>query len=280
MITFDAIEPLVDSSPARSSGPTLRDRAGADGYLYFRHLIPEAEIEPARNALLGTAERHGLLDNEGAPAVEAQSASWFDFYADLLGQQSLYALAWSEPLRSVVAAVITDDAIPHPCGIFRVNGRRIRVRPKPAHQDARYVHCSAPLWTAWIACGGCTRATGGIALLPGSHAEGIKDVFFNGVNNEAVVDSDAQWRGNILDPGDVIMFSSYTVHRTVSGLDPKAIRLSVDFRYQSSSEPFSPPALQPHLRLRTWDDIYADWDASKGPGRYYWRNMPIQVDFE
>jgi hypothetical protein len=275
-----AMEQLVNSSPVRSNFAALRDRAAADGYLYFRQLIAPAEIEPAREALIRTAERHGLLDFEGTPVVEAESASWFDFYADLLEHQSLYALAWSEPLRSIVSVVIGDDAIPHPCAIFRVGGRRISVRPKPPHQDARYVPCSAPLWTAWIACDRCTAATGGIAIVPGSHTRGMKEVCFNGESNEAVVAPNAHWRGNELDPGDVIMFSSYTVHRTVPGYDPLAVRLSVDFRYQSARAPFSPAALQPHLRLKTWDEIYSHWDDKSAPDPYYWRTIPIRVEIE
>ncbi|MFD0599371.1 phytanoyl-CoA dioxygenase family protein [Catellatospora coxensis] len=268
---------LQDSSPLIDTPSLLAQRAHEEGCLLLRGLIPAATVADARAGLLDTASRHGLLGKDAASVAEAQSDRWFDYYADLTGCQDLYALAWARPLQQTMRAVIADNAIVQPCGIFRIVSDRIRTEPKPPHQDARYVGTAADIWTAWIACARCDGDTGGIAVMPQSHRDGMLDVHRVGNKNEVVVPEHLRWHGAVLEPGDVIIFSSYTIHRSVPGRRPAAVRLSADFRFQPADQPMRPEACQPHLRLRDWEGIYAAWDATRAPGRYYWRNPDLRL---
>jgi len=105
----------------------------------------------------------------------------------------------------------------------------------PPHQDAAYLKDADLVWTAWMALGACPVALGPLALLPGSHAGGLRPhapvVAGGGVVGTDVPD-DAPWHAGDLAPGDVLLFSALTVHRALPNVTADQLRVSVDYRYR------------------------------------------------
>ncbi|MDP8930130.1 MAG: phytanoyl-CoA dioxygenase family protein [Actinomycetota bacterium] len=280
MSVNDKQDLLLNAGFALDDPDALRDLAACDGYVYLPGLISAQRMRAATDAMLSVAARHGLLPGGNGAAtpgrllVEGQSDAWFDLYADLLRQQALYAVAWEPRLIAVMQTILGPHAIPHPCAIFRIVGPGVEAYAKPAHQDMRYVGGHAAIWTAWIACGECDGSVGGVEILAGSHRYGELPVRPVDWGKEAVGPPDLKWRKAPMLPGDALLFSSYTVHRTIPNVSTEGLRMSVDFRYQSSTEAFRPDALLPHAGILSWEDIYQEWDDAEEL-RYYWRRHEL-----
>jgi ectoine hydroxylase-related dioxygenase (phytanoyl-CoA dioxygenase family) len=274
-VAREAESSLVDGSFALDDHGVLRELARREGYLFLPRLLQEERIGAARQAMLATAERHGLLGGARPRLIEGQTDAWYELYADLLRQQALYELAWDPALMAVVRAIVGDSVIPHPCGIFRVVGPGVETYAKPAHQDARYIGTHATIWTAWIACGTCDEDVGGLEVLARSH--GLAELPVRRVEwgSEVAAPPGLRWRRARMEDGDVLLFSSYTVHRAIPNISDDRLRLSADFRYQSVAEPFRPEALLPHAGLLSWEEVYRDWSGAEEL-RYYWRDHELR----
>ena len=80
-----------------------------------------------------------------------------------------------------------------------------------------------------------------------------------------------------LNPGDVIVFTAFTVHSGSANEGPR-LRISADCRYQPVSDPVCPGSLE-FDDGKSWDDIYRTWPSGgRGdPLSYYWRRLPLTV---
>ena len=58
--------------------------------------------------------------------------------------------------------------------------------------------------------------------------------------------------------GDVLLFHSLTVHRGLPNRS-RAMRLSMDLRYQRRGEVATGHTVRPHLGHAAWDTVYAGW---------------------
>lgn len=278
-------------TPFRTAAEDARaDSAREDGYLYLPGLLPAAEVLAVREQVAAVAARHGLL-RAGTPtrdAVVEQSAflhesdptpEYRDCYNDLLRLRAMHALAVHPALIGALETVLGEPVLAHPRNIVRmvVPGRpSITTAP---HQDHRPIKGTPEVWTAWIPLGDCPERLGGLAVLPGSHRNGLYAVpdgtiYFDTADVRAV--GDGEWRWNPMRCGDVLLFHSLTVHQARDNRSRDRIRLSCDFRYQGRSQPVHEHSLLPHMRWIGWDEIYAGW-AEDDPLRYYWRAYPLDV---
>ena len=69
MVPVTACSPFVDCSPLLGDGSRLRAAAQERGYLFFRGLLPVADVLAVRRAVLQVTAAHGALDD--AAALEA-----------------------------------------------------------------------------------------------------------------------------------------------------------------------------------------------------------------
>ncbi|MFN5677282.1 MAG: phytanoyl-CoA dioxygenase, partial [Roseiflexaceae bacterium] len=53
---------FVDATPLLSDPIALRAQAQRDGYLFFKQLVPKADVQRLRDVMLGTIQAHGWLD--------------------------------------------------------------------------------------------------------------------------------------------------------------------------------------------------------------------------
>src|SRR6185436_19663466 len=108
----------------------------------------------------------------------------------------------------------------------------------PAHQDHWYTGGTTNLWTVWIALSEMPLELGPLAVLPGSHANGLLPHAGRGAGRQGVaVIDDWQFAAAPLAAGDAILFNCLTVHRALPNVTRHHVRLSVDYRYQPANEP-------------------------------------------
>ena len=108
----------------------------------------------------------------------------------------------------------------------------------PPHQDHWYTGGTTNLWTAWIPLTDAPLELGPLAVLPGSHQGGLLPHRGQGDGRQGVdVADDAAFAAAPLAAGDAILFNCLTVHRALPNVTPDRVRLSVDYRYQPTSEP-------------------------------------------
>jgi putative sterol carrier protein len=121
------------------------------------------------------------------------------------------------------------------------------------HQD--FVVEGVPdMFTSWVPLVDCPAELGGLAILTGSQNHGI-------VARLGQVDpADDAWAGTDYRVGDVLVFHCLTAHGALPNRTT-ALRLSVDYRWQSAGTPLPADALKPHLlgSIPDWDELAADW---------------------
>ena len=53
------------------------------------------------------------------------------------------------------------------------------------------------------------------------------------------------------------------------------MRLSVDYRYQKSTDPFMEDLLMPHKNRLSWEEVYRDWKSDEY--KYYWKDLDLKT---
>lgn len=66
-------ESYEDSMQLLSDPAGLRVRAEADGYLFFRGLLPKEPLLELRRQIIAILDRHGFMDKCAFPAISATS---------------------------------------------------------------------------------------------------------------------------------------------------------------------------------------------------------------
>ncbi|MGC8669327.1 MAG: phytanoyl-CoA dioxygenase family protein [Chthonomonadales bacterium] len=265
----------------------LREHADQSGYLFFRHLVDRAAIEKVRRGILALCARAGWLAAGTDPAegiaapgvafVEPQP-QFMEVYDQVMRLESFHALAHDAGLTAVFQALFGETVLVHPRNIARIIFPHNVRFTTPAHQDYVHIQGTQNTWTAWIPLGDCPRDLGGLAVMPGSHRNGVYPVHSAygagglGINTDVLPFG---WVTTDYRAGDAILFHSLTVHKALPNLTDRRIRLSTDFRYQPASEPVTQASLLPHYARLTWDEIYSGWTSARY--QYYWRGLPLTI---
>ena len=144
----------------------------------------------------------------------------------------------------VVREVLGDTAFPHPLAILRLIFPGNLPVTTPPHQDFPNNQGSKNLTAAWIPLTDCPCSAG-----PAGSTEWLTQVWgyalqhhLGAGNRAAKLDpcmDQLEWHGGDFELGDILLFSALTVHSATHNLDPTAMRISVDFRYQVEGEPLT-----------------------------------------
>ena len=275
--------PWPDSAPLLRDPAALRARAAEDGCLYLPGLLPAQDVLGVRAAILGLCAEAGWCDAGGratpgaGPFIEGQP-EFMAVYDRIQRLEAFHALALHPALLGMYAALFGEPVLAHPRNIARVMFPRNNLHATPAHQDAVHIRGTAETWTAWMPLGDCPGELGGLAVMLGSQREALLGTHTAYGAGGRAVDTDPlayRWVAGDMRAGDVLTFHSHTVHQGLPNRTADQMRLSVDFRYQPASHPVAPDSLLPHFGRLTWDQIYDGWTG--GAGRYYWRELPLQV---
>lgn len=276
-------EPMVESNPLLDDEAALRGRLANDGYLLLRDVLPVDTLTALRDQITRILAEEGWIEGgdlrlqaiaKGRPRREGQQA-FFKAHDRIVRLQALHALAHEPGLMRVMRAALGDSAFPHPLSIVRLIFPDSPELATPPHQDYPNNQGTHNLTAAWIPLADCAISDGALAVLEGSHRAGVLPLGFHlgAGNRRAVLPPEFEqlrWVGADFRLGDVLLFSSLTVHKAMENHNPERMRLSVDFRYQLEGEALTPGCLQPHFQRLSWEEIYADW--SRDDLKYYWRD--------
>jgi len=265
----------------------LRGRAAEDGYLFFRGLIDIDRLYALRRKLLALCMEAGWL-NPGTDTMLGIAAEGFALfegnpaymavYNRVMKLEAFHGFAHQPALLSMLDSLFGERTLVHPRNIARIVFPRLTAHTTPAHQDFIHIQGTEETWTAWIPLGDCARDLGSLAILAGSHKNGLYAVQPSLGAGGLKIDTDSlpyTWVASDFAAGDVVLFHSLTVHRGLPNKSQDRLRLSVDYRYQPMSHPVVADSLLPHYAQVTWDEVYADWISDWY--QYYWRDMPLNV---
>lgn len=278
------MRPLRDSSPILEDTEALRARAEKEGYLYLRGLLPRDEVDAVRRDFVAILSRHGWLDPDTNPddlistqpaCIEGMPEFW-PVFDDFQRLESFHALAHQRPLLEVLERLFGEPVLVHPRNIGRIMFPS--TPPTPPHQDYIHIQGTPEVWTAWIPLMDVPVELGGIAVLVGTHRQGIYPVQRMPGAGGVGIDTArfyAEWATDDYNMGDVLLFHSETIHRSLTNITGNRIRLSVDYRYQGVSQPIAEGSLLPHFQRFGWDFVYKDWKSTRY--QYYWRKWDLNI---
>ncbi len=284
-----------DATPLLAHPDQLLAQADRDGYLFFKNVMPKDKIIELRKQFLTILDRRNFLDknrdlmdgianieeiNTCTPEEFSIGGNGFplDIYFEIQKLRLFQEMAHAPKLLDTLRVVFQAEPFVHPKTIARVVMPHRNAATTPSHQDFIYIQGSSKFWTVWFPLGDCPRELGGLTMLEGSHKSGIYDVTpKEGAGNfESILCGlDYDWVAGDYELGDVVMFTSHTVHRALPNQIKEKIRLSCDFRYQSVHEEIAEYTLAPHIP-NSWEEIYAEWDEHD-PLKYYWKNQDMQL---
>lgn len=198
-------------------------------------------------------------------------------YAAIQRLESFHRLAFSPGLLRLLEGLLGSPVVVHPAKIVRVIWPGLDELVTRPHQDFPYIQGSADTLTAWIPLADCSRETGSLRVIPGSHRRGVRrvhPVLGAGGFGVDVLPDDARWVELDFKTGDVLLFHAFTVHAAAPHRGDR-LRLSVDYRYQAPTDPLTREWLLPHpdpSAPNGWADVTGDWQSEQ------WVALPDGAD--
>ena len=295
MPTRVSAETFADSTALLGQPEALRARADADGFLYFKQLLPREPLLELRRQVLQVVDDHGwikagtklidgIADLDAVARTDGEDASLARIgitaaaYRQGQGLELLHLLPHHPKILSLYSMLWGEDVLPHPRHIARVLLPAPSAAPTPPHQDYIYIQGAHAFWTLWFPLGDCPTELGGLSILRGSHREPVLDVVAQqgaGGRESILCGKDYEWVQGDYACGDVITFPSHTVHKALPNQHRDRIRLSLDLRYQPADQPIEAKSLEPHMGVATWEELYADWQNEDL--KYYWRSRSLKM---
>jgi len=283
---FDATS-LLDDPVA------LRHRAEQDGYLFFKHFLPTEPLLELRRQMLEICGRRGwlaaghelmdgVIDEAAINQVPLEQMRTDigvsrEAYHAVQKLELFHTVPHHPKLLSLYQNLFGKEAIPHPRHIARMITCHRDVFPTPPHQDFIHIQGTPKTWTCWFPLGHCPREMGSLTVLRASNHNGVVAVEpAQGAGGVAAIlcPHEIDWVEGDFELGDILTFSSHTVHRALRSQHRNRIRLSCDIRFQAVDEDIHEASLKPHGDY-TWEDLYQGW---KNPAvQYYWKNRELRL---
>ena len=232
----ERVDELADSSGLAQDTGWLRQRLAADGYLFFRGLLPEDQVRAAGAAVANRLRSGGWVDDQGTPSARPRAVNTMDALSDLAFRAALTSAAFNRipylpQLRSVVRRILGPDAFSYPAKVLRaVYPEDPGTRPR-----GRYIHYDygvsgvQDMLTSWIPLVDIPARLGGLAVRPGGHLGPP-------VPPRLLSQQEPEWATVPYRLGDVIIFHGLTPHAALPNTG-SVLRLSGDFRWQLADRP-------------------------------------------
>jgi hypothetical protein len=282
-----------DSTPLLNDAVALRARAERDGYLFFKRFLPaEPILELRRQMLEICAERgwlkkdrpmmDGVMDEEAinrVPDAEMRGDIGVteEAYKAVQKLELFHTLPHHPNFLKLYGTLFGSEALPHPRHIARMISPHRVMTPTPEHQDYIHIQGTRQTWTCWFPLGNCPREMGSLTVLRGSHRNGVVPVApAAGAGGLAslLCPNETDWVEGDFELGDILTFTSCTVHRALRSRRRDLIRLSCDIRFQAARDEIHEASLKPHVGC-TWEELYEGW---KNPDvQYYWRKHELKM---
>jgi hypothetical protein len=281
------LNPFIDSTEVQEDGAELNRRMARHGYLFVRRLLPAELLESLRLQLLELATAGGWVSTEASLEEAIADLSSFcvepqpdynEVYHRMYKLPAFHALQHRPELLELLERMCGEPAMPHPRMIGRTIFPDREAYTTPAHQDFIPIQGSAETYTAWVPLHDLPAELGGLQVAAGSHTRGIYDFRpSGGAGGLEITDPlEGTWASTPFAQGDVLFFHSMCAHKGLPN-HGRALRMSMDARYQRISDSIDGGSLQPHIKPVTWDEIYADWDGEFDDLKFYWQKWNLAV---
>ena len=280
------ISAYEESTPMLEDAEELRRAAVERGYLFFRKLIPAADVLGLRREALEVTARHGFLRQgsdlmdgmvrDGANLSENDyEPEFIRYYRDLLRIRALYVMSHSEHVLRIIRQLVDRPILIHPRHLYHPMFPGRPDHTTHPHQDFGPVRGTPDTWTVWVPLGDCpAHLGGGLALVPGSHLGPLMDDVQESLGDDSELMN--EWAWGEMATGDVLMFHGMTIHQARDNETRDHIRIATSFRYQAASDPVDEYSMKPHMRWMEWDAIYDTW-GQDDPLKYYWSSLDLDV---
>jgi hypothetical protein len=277
-----------DSTSIAGDLAALAARMSEDGFLLLRGVVPAEEAEGLQTELIAIlAEEDLVCASTGTDVRPSQPGFPVDVHRDARLFRRLYSLERlhrlpHHPRLLHLAGMHCNEApvLVHPKPALRVvfPAEPASSTATPPHQDHLGMQGATETYTVWTALSTCDRRSGVIAVARGSHRGGPRGYLPSAGARVATCDAtdlDGHWVTADLEPGDVFIFHSLTVHRALPNTSDQ-VRISIDARYQSAALPICAVSLgdPPHL---SWDELYAGWPSGSEDLQRYWEDLTTEV---
>lgn len=281
-------EPYTESDHRSDDLELLRRRLGDDGYLLMRQLLPREAAVQVRDAIYDVAAVHGWVRSEtvnGIPVADETRACLRDSanvraaFLQMWTNEALHRLMHADELVGLIADLLGEDIFVHPWKIFRMMFPEEPGLTREAagwHQDFPELQGSHRQLTTWTPLNPCNPETGALAIALGSHVNGLRPLKL--ANNpsgwEAETSTEDVVHCGALEPGDVLIFTTYTVHTGTDNWGPTH-RVSIDCRYQPLRDPVCETVFDIDSLGLGWADVYRSWQSTDL--QFYWRDLPLGI---
>jgi hypothetical protein len=230
------VDELACSSGLLGDAEALRGRLAGDGYLFFRGLLPTAEIGQAAVGVFNTLHQGGWADNRGVASDSPRAFSVRDALADPAFRAAITSPAFNRipylpEIRRVARMILGPSAFSYPSKVLRA----VSPERRPGVTRGRYIHQDyavggvQDMLTAWVPLIDIPVRMGGLAVLPGSHLGPP-------LRPRLLSEHEHGWATTSYRPGDALIFHSLTSHAALPNR-AGALRLSGDFRWQRPDQP-------------------------------------------
>ncbi|HEX3751251.1 MAG TPA: phytanoyl-CoA dioxygenase family protein [Streptosporangiaceae bacterium] len=246
------MDQLADSTSLIGHRDALPGRLAADGYLFFRGLLPAAEVRSTGTAILGRLEAGGWSPGPiGPQAVTVREALADPAFRAAVVSPEFNRLPYLPPLRTLMRQILGPQAFSYPVKVLRVvrpeppaspGGLRWPWRraapggagPRPDRPRGRYVHYDygvsgvQDMLTTWLPLMDIPVRLGGLGVRPRGHLGPPRLPRLLGRDEPG-------WATAGYHPGDVIVFHCLTPHAALANTGAE-LRLSADFRWQRADQ--------------------------------------------
>jgi hypothetical protein len=115
------VDELADSTSLLNDQDGLRRQLADDGYLFFRGLLPAAEVRTVGAAILDRLRSGGWADDRGIPTLPPRAVNSMDALADPAFRAAMSGAAFNRlpylpPLRTVIRRIRVDAVSQGPAG--------------------------------------------------------------------------------------------------------------------------------------------------------------------
>lgn len=282
-VPADMLAPFRDSTAVASDGDELRARFEQDGYVFVRGVVPEAQIDEAREEVFGRLAAVDEIDDPPADAIctgrsrrEELQPDKGEFWQSVSEGAAIRQVTHAPQTESLLTRLLGEPAFGHDFIFLRpgVPGRFTFL-----HFDYPFFsRGSQRVVTTWTAVGPVPTIEGALFVVENSHT--FEDLLqeTREIDYDSAASPQVQLTGDAVEfarsrgsrfltsnfePGDLIVFSMFTLHGTFDNASPIGrTRLSTDVRWQPRSEPADDRYIGPNPKGTTGIG-YAELNGAK-----------------
>jgi ectoine hydroxylase-related dioxygenase (phytanoyl-CoA dioxygenase family) len=262
----------------------LKSEMDAHGYVLIRGLLSPGDLNPLLGDVTSVLHHAGWLSSERNPldrianraaACCEDDSAFKAVYDQIFCLPSFHQLPHHPTLQQVMKQLVGPHLLIHPKHVGRLIFPNFARAITPAHQDHTAVAGDEQTFTAWLPLHDCPIEQGPLRVMEGSHRFGLQPTAGQTGCIPPGTERGAEWVGGELHAGDLLLFSSLTVHEAAPNTSNR-MRISLDCRFQSYRHPINPGTLVfAGSGRKSWEKTYANWPSDDL--KYYWTRLPLQL---